>query len=81
MEKPFAVSCWGNDSCERPDMDEKEIQLYPNDRTYRLDIKRCLMTKCDGELAELSYYERNNWVTVELQCNKCRKRFVVKVEV
>ncbi len=49
-------------------------------RTYRLDLKRCIVASCDGELAELSYYERNNWVTVELQCNRCRRRFVVKVE-
>jgi len=28
----------------------------------------------------LSYYERNNWVTVELECEKCHRRFVVKIE-
>jgi hypothetical protein len=39
------------------------------------------MSDCDGELTEISYYERNNWVTIELQCNRCKKRFVVKVEV
>ena len=49
-------------------------------RTFRLDIKSCLMRSCDGELAEISYYERNNWVTIELECNKCKRRFVVKVE-
>ena len=62
-------------------MENDELQVYPQDRTYRVDIKRCLVAKCDGELAEISYYERNNWVTVEMQCNKCRKRFVVKVEL
>lgn len=51
-----------------------------SDREYRLDIKRCIDAKCDGELAEVSHYERNNWLTVELQCNRCKKKFVVKVE-
>lgn len=54
---------------------------YPHERNYCLDIKRCLRTSCDGEVAELSYYERNNWATVELQCNRCKKKFVVKVEI
>ncbi|HEY6191073.1 MAG TPA: hypothetical protein VI215_01970 [Bacteroidota bacterium] len=52
----------------------------PGGRAYRLDLKRCIISECDGELAEISYYERNNWVTVELQCNRCRRKFVVKVE-
>ncbi|MBI1807504.1 MAG: hypothetical protein HYR76_10690 [Ignavibacteria bacterium] len=51
------------------------------EHTYRLDLKQCIVSRCDGELAEISYYERNNWATFELQCNKCKKRFVVKVEV
>jgi hypothetical protein len=55
--------------------------MQPGDRKYRLDLKRCIAGDCDGELAEISYYERNNWVTVELQCNRCRRKFVVKVEV
>lgn len=61
--------------------DESDFDLYPKDRTYRVDLKRCIVNNCDGELAELSYYERNNWVTVELQCDKCKRRFVVKVEL
>jgi hypothetical protein len=52
----------------------------PGERQYRIDIKSCLAKDCGGELAEISYYERNNWVTVELECNTCRRRFVVKVE-
>jgi hypothetical protein len=52
-----------------------------SERKYRLDIKRCIDAACDGELAELSYYERNNWVTIELQCARCKKKFVVKVEI
>lgn len=52
----------------------------PSERTYRVDIKSCIVRSCDGELAEISYYERNNWVTVELECNRCRRKFVVKVE-
>jgi hypothetical protein len=62
-------------------VEENDFPLTPRDRTYRLDLKRCIVGSCDGELAELSYYERNNWVTVELQCNRCRKKFVVKVEL
>ncbi len=52
----------------------------PADRTYKLDLKSCIVQTCGGELAEISYYERNNWVTIELECNKCKRRFVVKVE-
>lgn len=51
------------------------------ERRYRLDLKQCIVVSCDGELAELSSYERNNWVTVELQCNRCGRKFVVKVEI
>ncbi|MBI4417296.1 MAG: hypothetical protein HY563_00875 [Ignavibacteriales bacterium] len=53
---------------------------YPPERTYRLDLKRCPVATCEGELAELSYYERNNWVTVEYKCDTCGKQFTVKVE-
>jgi hypothetical protein len=53
---------------------------YPAGRMYRLDIKSCIIQSCDGELAEMSYYERNNWLTIELECNTCKHRFVVKVE-
>lgn len=49
-------------------------------RTYSLDLRSCIRKDCGGELAEISYYERNNWATVELECNKCKRRFVVKVE-
>lgn len=59
----------------------EDLTLYPSDRKYRLDIRRCIVSGCEGEVAELSYYERNNWVTVELMCNTCRKKFVVKVEI
>ena len=62
-------------------MAEGEFPFYPSDRTYRLDVRHCIMNRCDGELAEMPYYERNNWVTVELQCNACKKKFVVKVEI
>jgi hypothetical protein len=60
--------------------DHDDIDSYPKDRTYRLDLKRCIFQSCGGELAETSYYERNNWVTVEYQCAKCGHRFTVKVE-
>ena len=62
-------------------MEPDQLDLYPKDRTYRIDLKHCIMNSCDGELAEISYYERNNWVTVEMQCNRCKKKFVVKVEI
>lgn len=62
-------------------MSDQGIEFYPKERTYRLDVKRCIINTCDGELAEISYYERNNWVTVELQCDRCKRRFVVKVEL
>lgn len=62
-------------------MDTPDMDLYPKARTYRLDIKRCVVNSCGGELAELSYYERNNWVTVEMQCDQCKRKFVVKVEL
>jgi len=52
----------------------------PSNRLYRLDLKGCPVATCGGELAELSYYERNNWVTVEYKCNKCGREFTVKVE-
>ncbi|MDH3253348.1 MAG: hypothetical protein OEM41_11185 [Ignavibacteria bacterium] len=51
-----------------------------DERIYHLDVKSCVVRSCGGELAEISYYERNNWLTVELECNTCRRRFVVKVE-
>ncbi len=61
----------------------EDYSTYSRDashRNYRLDIKKCIVQTCDGELAELSYYERNNWATFELQCNTCGKKFIVKVE-
>ncbi|MGA9363504.1 MAG: hypothetical protein WBW16_03960 [Bacteroidota bacterium] len=60
--------------------DNDDMDIYPKDRTYCLDLKRCVIQSCGGELAEISYYERNNWVTVEYLCAKCGRRFTVKVE-
>jgi hypothetical protein len=57
-----------------------EPNPYPAHRTYRLDVKSCIVQSCGGELAEISYYERNNWTTIEFECEKCKRRFVVKVE-
>ena len=62
-------------------MSEAHEDEYPKNRAYRLDLKRCLVRTCDGELAELSYYERNNWVTIECKRNTCGREFTVKVEV
>lgn len=50
------------------------------DRQYVLDLKRCIRRDCDGELAEMSYYERNNWVTGEYKCTRCGREFTVKAE-
>ncbi len=60
--------------------DPEQDDFYPSDRTYRIDVKRCLVRTCDGELAERSYYERNNWVTVEYMCSRCEREFTIKVE-
>jgi hypothetical protein len=59
---------------------QDELDHYPKDRIYRLDLKHCVVQSCGGKLTEISYYERNNWVTVEYQCAKCGRRFTVKVE-
>ncbi len=61
-------------------MTDEQLDQYPQNRLYRLDLKRCIVQSCDGELAELSYYERNNWVTIEYKCNRCGREFTVKVE-
>lgn len=61
-------------------MTENDLETYPRDRMYRLDLKRCIVQSCEGELAEVSYYERNNWVTIEYKCNACGREFTVKVE-
>jgi hypothetical protein len=61
--------------------EEDNIPTYPPERMYRLDLRQCIVASCGGELAEVSYYERNNWATVEFVCNKCRNRFVVKAEM
>ena len=60
--------------------EQDNLDGYPKERMYRLDMKRCPIQSCGGELAELSYYERNNWVTVEVKCNTCGREFTVKVE-
>jgi hypothetical protein len=57
-----------------------DMDSYPHERMYRLDLKRCILQSCEGELAEVSYYERNNWVTIEYKCNRCGREFTVKVE-
>ena len=59
---------------------ENQEDQYPQERMYRLDLKRCVVQSCGGELAEISYYERNNWVTVEYKCNRCGREFTVKIE-
>ncbi|GEM_PF-477282 len=60
---------------------DRPVEGLPDSRAYRVDVKRCIVRSCDGELAEIAYYERNNWVTVELQCNRCRRKFTMKIEL
>jgi len=61
-------------------MTGEQTNEQSGERTYKLDLKRCIVETCGGELAEVSYYERNNWVTVEYKCNKCGREFTVKIE-
>jgi len=51
-----------------------------SERQYSLDLKHCIRRSCEGELAEMSYYERNNWVTAEYKCTACGREYTVKVE-
>ncbi|MDA0986089.1 MAG: hypothetical protein O3A55_00570 [Bacteroidetes bacterium] len=50
------------------------------DRNYKINFQECISKNCSGKLIELSYYERNNWVTVEVECKKCKKQFTIKIE-
>lgn len=50
-------------------------------RAFRIGIDRCIRTDCGGIPAEISHYERNNWVTAEMKCTLCGTRFTVKVEL
>ncbi len=59
---------------------EREDNQRSANRTYWPDLKRCVVQSCGGELAETSYYERNNWATIEYKCNKCGRVFTVKIE-
>ena len=61
-------------------MAEEEEVHFPAHRTFRLDLKQCIVQSCEGELAEVSYYERNNWATIEYKCNTCGRAFTVKIE-
>lgn len=61
-------------------MSKQDDQSSP-ERTYRLDLKQCIVQSCGGEIAEVSYYERNNWATIEYKCDKCGREFTVKIEV
>jgi len=50
-------------------------------RLYRTGLERCVRPSCGGHPAELSYYERNNWATAEMQCDTCGTRFTMKLEI
>ena len=52
----------------------------PEGRAFKLEMKNCFTADCSGTLEELSYYERNNWVTAEYRCTTCGKEFTVKIE-
>lgn len=60
--------------------DKKSSLSSSESRQYKINISECIVKSCDGKLIERSYYERNNWVTVEVQCEICNKLFTVKVE-
>ena len=51
------------------------------ERLYRTSMEKCVRPGCAGRPVELSHYERNNWATSEMQCNTCRTRFTVKLEI
>lgn len=55
-------------------------EMYPKDRTNRVNMERRDVNSSKGELAESAYYERDNWVVVELQRNKCRQNSKMKVD-
>lgn len=59
---------------------ESSKNIFPSGRIYKINITECINKNCNGKLEELAYYERNNWVTVEVLCHKCKKQFTVKVE-
>jgi hypothetical protein len=48
-------------------------EIKNGNREYNVEMKKCIFKGCQGELEEISYYERNNWVTVEYQCKKCKR--------
>jgi len=50
-------------------------------RMYRTTLGKCVNPSCPGTPRELSYYERNNWATAEMQCDTCRTRFTMKLEI
>jgi hypothetical protein len=52
--------------------------MYAKDRTYRVNVERCNVNSCNGALAEIAYYERDNWVVVELLRNRCRRFSTIK---
>lgn len=54
--------------------------IRDGNRGYDVELKKCIFRNCGGKLEEISYYERNNWVTVEYQCQKCGRKFTVKIE-
>jgi len=60
---------------------QDEKRQKESNRQYRVELKKCIIPSCSGEVIELSYYERNNWATAEYQCKSCSRRFVVKVEI
>jgi hypothetical protein len=62
-------------------MSRRSDEMYPKDGTYRVNVERCNVNSCKGELAEIAYYERDNWVAVELQRDRCRRNFTMKVEM
>ena len=52
----------------------------PN-RTFDIQIVKCIHPDCGGELYELMYDESINWITGIYKCSRCGRDFTVKIEV
>ncbi len=52
-----------------------------DNRTFDVELCRCIYKDCGGELFELMYDESNNWITIVYKCAKCGRDFTVKIEL
>jgi hypothetical protein len=54
--------------------------MAEEERQYQVDIQKCIDKKCNGEVYEIEYMERFNWITAVYKCSKCGREFTVKIE-